>query len=579
MTTIITLTARIRSYPYISPSATIISNASTGTSGTSPEASSFLDQIIAQLQAGISNISGTVVGPAQPVTGQDKWNRGSLTDFSSVQKLVDNLGKAVDGLNNIVNILSKILQIIELFVSGFNSFSKIIESIIDYGEQTINNFVKDLKGGVYLNVIAPPAFLRNYSDQNPDYAEQCRGGFEGFLVRLQGSINNSRDPNRPNFSSDAVVGGMVILMDTESTDEVWNGLKQLGAMFNFVKLFGLNLTPPPPKGLKGRCGYFKKTLDANGNPIPAKDQVAKFGIKLEWESSSIISNYLVYRSTIPGGITQSVEYVPSTLMDDPDTNQPGLFTVAKDMLFSLFTKNPVTKPHRLEQVYNDPTFNNGNPVSVDSNVSGTTIIFIDEFVNEKVMEYFYVVKSGASGQNSMELPVEVKKCNDLIDLSNVIPHPAGHYEFISAGFGRMNSWSSIQVSMVVPWVVELAGILTDFLESMKGMTNDATDSFMNFLNQIKEKIQLYVGILNTVSYIIGVFKSFVIGPSIAFLELPPAKGGPNNFVQRIKDAQLPSGQASFSGSNGISVGIVIMYAGNEAVAAGISFIMSLFVKK
>jgi hypothetical protein len=546
----------------------VLSASSIGTSGVSPQAVGFLDQLIAQLTTSVANI-GTRVSFAPP--SQDQWNTASLPDFSAIQKLTDNLGKAVDGLNQIVTLLQKVLQIIELFVSGFSSFSKIIESIIGFGETTVNNFVQDLKGGVYLNIVAPPAFLAKYNG-NPYYIEQSRGGFEGFLTRLQASIDNPNDINRPNFSPDAVVGGMVVLLDSQSLDKIWVGLKQLAALFDFVKLFGLNLTPPPPTGLHGRCGFFNAST---GFTTPTQ----QLGIKLEWQSSSIASNYLVYRSTVPGGVTQEVEYIPSTLMNDPDTNEPGLFSIAKDMLFSLFTSNPVTKPTRFVQVYNDPTFNAGKPVQVKSNVSGVTISFIDTFVDENVPQYFYVVKSGETGQNSIELSVLVRKCNDLPNKANVIQQPEGHFEFLSMGFGNLNSWSSIQLSAAVPWVGELADMLIKFLDSMKGMVNDATDSFTGFITQIGAKLKLYVGILQTVSYVINMFKSFVIGESISFLELPPAQGGTSYFVDRIRQAKLPSDITSFSDENGISIGIVLMYAGDEIIANAIGFIMSLFVKK
>jgi hypothetical protein len=94
-------------------------------------------------------------------------------------------------------------------------------------------------------------------------------------------------------------------------------------------------------------------------------------------------------------------------------------------------------------------------------------------------------------------------------------------------------------------------------------------------------VQLFINILNTVAYIIGALENFILGPSINFLILPPAPGGMGNFVQRIQQAQPPivDGQPKpFSGSNGISIGTVIV-CGGGLVFKALEFIVSLFVIK
>lgn len=531
-----------------------------------------LDELSARIAGIIPNINqGEDTSP-----GQDTWKVFSLPDFSALATVVNGLNKAMSSLGKIITLLTKVLNILAFFASSFGSFSKIISAVITLAQQKVNSFVQDFKGGVYANVIAPPAFYANFSDQ-VTYSEQFRGGFNGFLTRLQISINNPNDQNRPDFTADATVGGLVVMVDTESLDEIWGSLKQLAALFDFVKLFGLNLAPPVPKGLTGQCGYYSKNIGQ-----PNQEQV--FGIKLEWEASPLATSYKIYRSKVQGGtLYQNVTYLPSGLMEDVDENgmkQPGLLPIVKDMIFSLHTGNPVTYPTRDEYRYEDDTFNGGQPALVTAPaVSGTMLSYIDEDVAADVVRYYYVIKAVAAGitsANSQELPVLIKTCNDTIDLADIIPQPNGTLEFVSLDFAALGSWSKLEISFVVPWIKDLARIITDMLEGLKGMVSDTSEALIKFINQIADKIKTYIGILNAISFLLTALKSFVLSPSFSLLNVPPASGGPQKFVERIRRAKTVK---PFSDENGITIGLVIMYAGNEVVAKAVNAIYSLISKK
>jgi len=586
---VIDIKANLRASPYLEPGPTAIGSAVSRELVTvdqelqklidsinDPE--SVANKIIASLDALSAKIAGLIPNINQGennAPGDDTWKVFSLADFKPLKVVISGLDKAIGNLGKVTNLLTKVLNIIAFFASSFGSFSKIISALITFAQQKVNNFVQDFKGGVYANVVAPPAFYANYSDLTT-FSEQFRGGFNGFLTRLQVSLNNPNDINRPDFTDDATVGGMVIMIDTESLDEIWGALKQLASMFDFVKLFGLNLSPPVPKGLTGRCGYFTK--DEN-----KPDQPQIFGIKLEWEASPLATSYKVYRSKTQGGtLYQNVPYLPSGLMEEVDENglkQPGLLPVVKDMIFSLHTGNSVNYPTRDEYRYEDSTFNKGEPVTITSPaVSGSIITFIDEFVDANLVRYYYVVKSaslGITSANSQELPVLIKTCNDTIDLADIIPQPNGTLEFVALDYGAIGSWSKFEIILAFPWLKDLAKIINDMLEGLKGMVNDTSEALMKFINQIADKIRTYIGILNVISFLLTALKSFVLGPSFSLLNLPPFPGGPRKFVERIRRAKTVT---PFSDENGITIGLVIMYAGNEIVAKAIKAIFSLISK-
>jgi hypothetical protein len=78
--------------------------------------------------------------------------------------------------------------------------------------------------------------------------------------------------------------------------------------------------------------------------------------------------------------------------------------------------------------------------------------------------------------------------------------------------------------------------------------------------------------------LVSTVKDLLLTPSIAYLNVPPESGGMQVFLQRVRNAQ---GSNDFSGSNGITVGIVLTYGGSVGKVALIgkvfNFIYSLFV--
>jgi hypothetical protein len=582
---------KITTYPYVAPSSTVTQGTSSGSSGSSSSSSvssntiSGLESFIAQAEKAITLIPTSVGSTGTPgafSVGNDSWATASIADLTFIKTMTNNLNQALKGLNALVSVLTKVLRIVQLFISGFNSFSKLILAAINYTQTQLNKYANDaLKFGLYVNIVAPPAFYsKNPNDTNT--VMKSRGGFDGFISRLQGSLNDTSDKNRPTFNDTSLVGGWVILLDAESTDKIFTGLQQLTSMFDFMHLFGLNLAPPAPKNLQGKCGLFQKPGDTTKN----------FGIQVQWDQNYMSSAFLLSRSQSPGGVLKTVPYVPTCLMDNKETGEQGLITVAKDLIADLFAGVPYTPPTKDEIVYEDPSF----PAVLISNPGfSTTVSYIDTNIPDGVPCLYYVAQACGEGglikgPYSTELCVPIKKCNDAFNVADIIAQPNARFEFISVGgMGQLGKWSSIQMTAMIPWFVEIIGELNKLINAVKGMIKSASDSFLDFLNQIAAKVQLFINIINTIAYIIDAFKTFILGESISFLELPPVIGGMSNFVQRIKNAKPPvvnGQQQNFSGPDGISIGVVFTYGAGGAdvalaqtIAKSLSFITSLFVSK
>lgn len=621
----IDVVAKLKAFPYVSPPSLV--TAASEATVTSPDGTevplSDLDQFIADLEAGAGSIPSDIsdlIGPGAPTpssVGNDKWESISIADMSWVAKITAPLEKALEKIDKIVQVLTKVLKIIELFNSSFNSFSKLMVSAIDLAQNKLNEFGANTLGfGVYANVLAPPALFK--FGRSTESRQQLRGGFEGFLTRLESSVQDTKDANRPQYTTNDYVGGLIVLLDTESIDVIWKGIKQLASMLDFVDLFGLDLSPPPPTNLSGLCGKFAKNEDediweteddfARADPEHST-KTWEFGVKLEWDQTYTSSGFNVYRSRIPGGTSVLTPYVPTSLVDNKETGEPGLLTIAWDSIINLKAGVPAQLPERLEYLYEDPDF--GGPKFVDS-PPGSRVTYVDTDMKTKILNpqattedqieipvytdasgvevpvpnYYYVIRAcnssgSGEGDNSRELSVTIKACNDAFSLAKTIGYPNGRFEFISMGYGKLNNWSSIKLTAMIPWFGEVIKILNDFLDTLRGTVTDVSDSFSGFLDQIAEKVTLYSNILGVVSYLVERVKDLLLSPTASFLNVPPEKGGMPVFLQRVRNAQ---GGDEFSGPNGITVGVVLVYGagGSNIVQLALmkrafEFVYSLFV--
>lgn len=589
----INLPAKMKAYPYVSPPGAGARAAAEQEQQETDEFMSLLEEF-ADLPDDIAQLIGTK--KQSNAVGKDQWKGPSDPSVDDFKRILSAFERPISKLNKAVSGLQKIMKIIQLFISGFNSFSKLVVSFINYGRTKLNEYTDTtLKKGVYVNVLVPPAFLQE-ARSDPKVLFKSQGGFDGFITRLNTSLKDTKDKNRPQYGLQDYVGGMVVLLDSESLDTIWTGLKQLASMFDFINLFGFDLEPPPPTNLRGFSGFFED---------PENPDEKKFGIQLEWNKNPLVSTFKIYRSRIPGGRYTEVEYVPNSLVGNKETGEIGLLEVTRRLLARIFAKQPFITPMKKEYVYNDPDFNEGNPIIISSTTGGTTAKYVDTDIptekvtvegqiyeipyhlneqtseKEAVLNYYYIVKSSIAGgliegPNSKELVVEPKSCNDMYNIANIIFHSQSQIEPISKGFGSINSWSSIQISRMLPWFQEIIDILNKFLDSFSGMITDASDSFSDFLDQITQKFQMYASILELCAWLLENVKRFIFGPYVSFLNLDPVKGGMDVFVDRIKGAQLPEGKDSFSGPSGTSIGIVMVYGGSVLDVATLKLFQKVF---
>lgn len=568
--------ARLMAVPY-SPS---------GTQPGSPAAE------LAQL---VAEASGLEQAKAFLDKNAGKWQQVSF--FNPLPEgMIKTFDKAVKGLGKVMSILTKVMKILQLFISSFGSFAALISSLLSFIRRTVNSMAQDLAtAGAYMNVLMPPSLNKNMS-QNDNWKNLSAGGFAGFLGRLQVSLVNPYDKNRPIFDENGVVGGFIILVDATAPDEFFKTIKQLGDLFDFMDLFPFNTSVPPPENIQSYPVYQETvTEDIAGQTVE------KYGIRLKWDSPPGVpfagGFFRVSRSTIPGGRLTFVKDIPTKL-----GGKDGFLHALKVRLSTLVSglrakrkgitskRDPGDWPLKPVYKYDDPEFNPkhkttsteyteideepisvtmGSPVIVKSNPITGGGEYVDQDIpvdtsgDPKFKEYHYIVESGWPGfwgppSSDIMVPVE-KKCIDPMSTA-VVEHPRGYTEFISAGWGGLGQWSSLQIGRSIPLLPNMIEMMNKLLATLEGMVKNSSDSFTDFLNGLEEKIQKYMQIIDIMTAIVTKMKELVLGPSAAFLYIPPKSGGVAGFMDRIRNAKQPKN--GFSGVDGMTAGVVFAFGGS-----------------
>lgn len=514
----IDIKAKVQAIPYSQPVATVTE-----------------EQLAAEAQAAAEEAAASA-----PADGDLEWKGFQSPDIGVLEGVQKIANGVVSKLETIVNLLNPVLQFLELFISAFNSFSAAIESLINTAQGIVDDFSSDLaNAGVFFNVLVPPA-LNLELFQNKEYQKLASGGYEGFLTRLQVSLNNAADPNRPIFTSGASVGGLLIMIDAESYDDFFQNINTLNNLFSFMGLLPVMDAPPPPTNLRGESGYF-----SDGDET-------KFGIRLTWDAPAIKAPlFSIGRSTDSGGTKkEDAEYIPDKLW-----GKDGFIRALR------IRKATGKWPTRTFYEYDRIGTTAANPVSGAG-------AFLDTDVEEG-KDYYYVVFSGFPpiyGGPSTETRVTADKSGCIPEgMVGVVQHEGGNLEFMGVGLGSLGQWSSLQLKAVLPFVPTLVEQLNKLLGTIKGMVKTGSSAFGDFLEGIQAKINKYVDLIDIVGSIIEKITNLDFG-TIAMLNVPPEEGGVSHFMERVRSAE-PLGDG-FTGPEGITMGIVIMYGASSNVPGG-----------
>jgi hypothetical protein len=463
--------------------------------------------------------------------GYDK----GLLPLKAIEVLDSGLATVVTALNS----LQSLINLVQLFINAFGSLMGVINAFISLVQGQLKSLSDSLgNAGVFVNVVVPQAFMRNFS-----ISKLSTGGFEGFLQRLKVSFYNDADKNRPVFKGpDALVGGLILAADTETLDDFFKAMNFIAGLFNFMDLFPFNTAPPPPRNVRAYTGWFKQT-----------DGSTKYGIKVLWDAPNLIPPmYRVTRSRIDGGVITVSSSLPKRLIGPPGHKEQGLLTAFPIAL------STGKFPKVITYEYLDP---------LDKNIIVADLVtggggYIDYSIEQDAeATYYYVVESGFGimwGPKSPQLIVQAIPAHCINkDKMGVVLNNYNQVEFLSKGVGALGQWTSIRINVILPFLPMIVNTINNLLEILKGSLKTNTKAFIEFLKGMIDKFKKYEEYLEAIITMITSLENFFTSaPKIMALTIPPSTGGVDTFVNKFMGAKKPVGA---SGKGGMTVGVCFVY--------------------
>ena len=280
------------------------------------------------------------------LTGTALQASGQWKDFDLQKMLppvIKSLAKGVDNvitpLKTILDLIKQVFNVIKILLVDSGSALK---PILDMLQTTINDYVNDLTTtGLYMLAIYPSSTYNDYLIQSKHslgkYLASIGGGSEKFKSRIIDSFGDTFDSKRPQFSDSAMVGAVVIAVDSGNVSDIIKGIMALSKIFTSIKW-----TPElePPNDISA----------SSGQSILGDTQVI-----LQWSIANLINFNIgniynsikitdvvdcfdIYRCQSQGAMTIATEDYSQTTSANKSTSQP---VYKKGDVINKFTQQPI----------------------------------------------------------------------------------------------------------------------------------------------------------------------------------------------------------------------------------------------
>jgi hypothetical protein len=533
--------------------------------------------------------------PFPPYSG--KWDS---IDFKvdPLGKYAGDLNKLTEKLKTFTDALILVGQLAKFFVTSKNLVYAIVLAILDIVQKQVKDLIKSwLASGGYFTFIPRHLDLKEMESSTvSDFKdvkyhaptlEEVRagktldGGFVGFLTRLEFMFNDTSDPSRPVYGPDTIVGGFVVVVDTGNISDLYTNLNILKEMF-FLPSY--QFTPPPPNNIKATWGNFPTGTGTE----------TKFGVKIEWDPpQGLYTCFRINRCKVSGGYRKMITLTDGEgnvvkYADIDDTVKPPKFIME-------YRDQEGVKP---EEAFGGPKV-----VKMDDTGGGFYIDF-QVLPNEPGKDpgntYYYTVESGYGefatvektpeknflveidpivvngwvitdkpirmvplwGIKSQEVKIVPINCIPKTSLS-FIEHGDGQLEALTPGWGNQagaGNWVFARImdpnSVIMDRIMKQIDSAFQRLKNKFRTNKQAVPKwFQIMLNSIYQ----LVGIVRLVIAVIQILQALKLKPGVRSLFVPPATGGTNDLLNKLRGAQNPP----TSGAAGYTAGMVFLFGGGS----------------
>jgi len=203
-----------------------------------------------------------------------------------VQKVADTIDSIFDPVISVLDFVSGLLDIAKAFIvdtalGPVQALRTAVQALVDNVTELLDNLVNG--AGLYtLSTLPSPADMK--AGLNLGMFDHIKGSFPDFFVKVNSSFDDTLDSNRPQLSSNATVGGIVLAIgDGAGVADFLKAYKSLTQLYS-KQTFDYGL--PPVTNLKA-VGQNQRVVLTWTAPEP--------------EANIFPTDYIVYRSKTSGG--------------------------------------------------------------------------------------------------------------------------------------------------------------------------------------------------------------------------------------------------------------------------------------
>jgi hypothetical protein len=487
------------------------------------------------IQAAARAAAASSSAPAPSSEGDNKTHKDEWKDKGKisidVKEIIDrNIDtktalKVYDGVVTTLEVTVEVLKTISLLINVFQSditnlfavLNTVIQVLIDQLEKMLISIAST---GIYA--------LPMWPDISPlDPAFKPGGGFPAVMAKVNHSLTNMQDPNRPIFYEGDYVGAIMVMLNAGTN--VGDLIHDMELLAKFFGTDAPTVKFPPPVGLTAKPGLYAEDEkdspnfgDSFINVVSSTFTGKKvLGIMLSWKTDDLpgLSGFNVYRSKVPKGI--------------PVIDANGKFVQGQAS---------AVKAATVLGEYADLLFNNGKPVFVD-NDPGSPMHFLDlEVISGET--YYYKVVPTFQMSDGTNYPAEA--ANSYISAKAVacIPDdllqttyetPSGLLNGLATGDPPY--WSNMTLrGLLGPSFDVLLEALTGLADRLKGVTISSKNHFEKLLKLLDKWVKKLKELLVLIKNVLASLEALKFSANAMMLMIPSAKGGIPGLKEQINNA-------------------------------------------
>jgi len=477
--------------------------------------------------------------PTEVVSGKpkvtDTWRDLGKVNINPLGNTLDKpiVRKSVNALSDVIGTIEAAIEILKItgkIINAFQSDANSLFVVINFAIQAIIDVLKELavsisSTGVYVLPLLP--------ETSPfDPSTPAGGGFKEVMAKVNHSLTNSQDPNRPVFFDGDYLGSVIFLL-TAGTN-AGDVIKDLSILVKFLQgddsgsklstVTALNATP----GLYYETeGQSASTYDTITDYLSAAAGVKLPGIKVSWGAPQGIPGiygYRIYRSKTQEGTPE---------LDD------------KGNLLRVPADSPFNAGRTITQ-YVDYAFNNGKPVLIKESKKNKL-----EYVDFEVYDgeiYFYkvvpVFKDSAGSIVEGEVisqytSAKASACLPSDLLLNTYETPDGLLR--GKASGDPPYWNNVTLRGLLGESMDsLLRSVQSLADRLKGVSTSSSKHFEELIETLQDWVDDLTVLLEKIKKFLESLKALQFSANAMVLTIPSESGGVAGLKSRINQAGFSS---------------------------------------